>query len=392
MPSELKHLLLCTVEDPYDQSSWSGIPYSLRTALEQRLERVSVFKPGPPKRTPPNVIRRVWHGGTKFQLWMTEAALRQTAREVHAEIERVRPDAVLSISSQCLIYLERPGVPVFMFNDTDRFTWHELYKKWDPMPLLGPQYIAGEARAARRIDGLCFGSRWACDEADKVFSTPQESVRDKLHVTPLGANWVPKLSRDEVMARVAGRAADEIEMLFVGRDWERKGGPTAVEVARLLHERGRRVRLHVVGCRPELPTEMTGQEGFVSMHGVMRQSDPAENAALAELFLWSHFLIVPTVAECFGIAFAEAQAFGLPPISRAVDALPSVIVDGETGLLFDRSAPASEYVERILALMADRSAYEAMALRARLRFEELLNWDQTAAGIVRGISAALAAR
>ncbi len=60
------------------------------------------------------------------------------------------------------------------------------------------------------------------------------------------------------------------------------------------------------------------------------------------------FLIVPTTAECFGIVFAEAQAFGLPPISRAVDALPSVILDGETGLLFEREAPASAYVERIL--------------------------------------------
>ncbi len=34
--------------------------------------------------------------------------------------------------------------------------------------------------------------------------------------------------------------------------------------------------------------------------------------------------------------------------------------------------------------MADRGAYEAMAGRARVRFEELLNWDATAAGIVRG--------
>jgi glycosyltransferase involved in cell wall biosynthesis len=392
VPSQLKHLLLCTTENPYDQSSWSGIPYSLRAALERQVERLSVFRPGPPRRTPLNVVKRVWHGGSppKYQLWMTDAALKRTAQEVQAEIERVKPEAVLSISSQCLIHLPKPGIPVFMFSDTDRLTWHELYKQWDPMPLLGPKYVAAEARAARRIDGLCFGSRWACDEAERVFSTPKESVSGKLHVTPLGANWVPAMTRDEIMAKVAMRTKDEIELLYIGRDWERKGGPMAVEVAQLLRNGGQKVRLHVVGCRPELPAEMIGPEGFVTVHGLLRQNDAQESAVLAELFLRSHFLIVPTTAECFGIVFAEAQAFGLPPISRAVDALPSVILDGETGLLFERTASASAYVERILALMADRSAYEAMARRARMRFEEVLNWDATAAEMVRLFSEKLA--
>jgi glycosyltransferase involved in cell wall biosynthesis len=388
MTSRLKHLLLVTTENPHDEGSWSGIPYSLRTALERKVERLSVFKPDRPKRTPLNVIKRIWYGGKppKFQLWMTDAALKQTAREVQAEIERVKPEAILSISSPCLIHLPKSNIPVFMFSDTDRLTWHNLYAKWDPMPLPGLQYMAAEARTARRIDGLCFGSQWACDEAERIFSTPQESVAEKLHVTPLGANWVPKISRDELMNRIATRATDEIELLYIGRDWERKGGPMAVEVANLLHQRGQRVRLHVVGCRPELAAETMGPEGFITVHGSMRQGDPQESSQLAELFLRSHFLIVPTTAECYGIVFAEAQAFGLPPISRAVNALPSVVLDGQTGLLLDRAAPAADYVNRIMELTSDRNAYEAMALRARDRFERLLNWDATAAQLVRLIS------
>jgi glycosyltransferase involved in cell wall biosynthesis len=393
VPSQLKHLLLCTVEDPYDQASWSGIPYSLRAALERNVERLTVFRPGPPKRTPINVVKRIWYGRKfppRFQLWMTNAALKQMGEEVQAEIDRVRPDAVLSISSQCVIHLRRPGIPVFMFSDAAWITWLSVYQQWEPKLVLAREYSAAEAQAARRLDGLCFGSQWACDEADKLFSTRDESVAKKLHVTPLGANWVPSMTRDEIMARVATRVKDEIELLYIGRDWERKGGPTAVEVARLLRDRGEKVRLHVVGCRPELPAEMTGTDGFIKVHGLLRQNDPQESAILAELFLRSHFLIVPTTAECFGIVFAEAQAFGLPPISRAVNALPSVILDGETGLLFERDAPPSAYVERIVALMANRSAYEAMAERARRRFEELVNWDATAAEIVRLFSAELA--
>jgi glycosyltransferase involved in cell wall biosynthesis len=110
---------------------------------------------------------------------------------------------------------------------------------------------------------------------------------------------------------------------------------------------------------------------------------------LLGLFEQSHFLIVPTMAECFGVVFAEAQAFALPPISRAVHALPSIIVDDTTGILMDPTAPAGDYVERILALWRNPSAYQKMAFAGRDRFEELLNWDRTAAGIVRHIDESL---
>jgi len=160
----------------------------------------------------------------------------------------------------------------------------------------------------------------------------------------------------------------------------------AVSVAGLLHQAGHKVRLHLVGCRPELPAEATGPDGFVTVYGLLDQRDPDENAQLKSLFLRSHFLLVPTIAECFGIVFAEAQAYGLPPLSRSIHALPSVVLDGDTGLLFDREAPASAYVARILALMADRNAYTTMARRGREHFEQSLNWDKTAEAIVRLIS------
>ena len=314
VPSQLKHLLLCTTENPYDQSSWSSTFHYSRVRRWNGRSVSGFLSPGQTsERRPLNVVKRVWHGGSppKYQLWMTDAALKRTAQEVQAEIERVKPEAVLSISSQCLIHLPKPGIPVFMFSDTDRLTWHELYKQWDPMPLLGPKYVAAEARAARRIDGLCFGSRWACDEAERVFSTPKESVSGKLHVTPLGANWVPAMTRDEIMAKVAMRTKDEIELLYIGRDWERKGGPMAVEVAQLLRNGGQKVRLHVVGCRPELPAEMIGPEGFVTVHGLLRQNDAQESAVLAELFLRSHFLIVhPTAGVFSGLCLRRRRRSG----------------------------------------------------------------------------------
>ena len=123
---------------------------------------------------------------------------------------------------------------------------------------------------------------------------------------------------------------------------------------------------------------------------MLKRSDPGEAATLRKLLLSSHFLVVPTVAECFGLVFAEAQAFALPPVSRAVDAVPSIILDGETGILQPASDGPEPYIARIfLHVSGDSSSYTRMALSGRQHFRERLNWTSFGRGITRIIEANL---
>ncbi len=370
----LKHLLLTSVEDLSSVTSWSGIPWSLRKALEQQVERVTVFRPSRPSRHPVDVIKRAFHGGTppRYPLWMTQRTLRNNAREVQREIDRTQPDAVLSISSQCVAELNAPGRPVYLFSDAPWLAWMEAYRGTVMEPVGMAAYAAREAAAAQRLHGLFFGSTWAIQEAERLYG---DQIKDRLHVTPLGANWTPSLPREAVLQHAAARPIDRLHLLFVGKDWERKGGPLALEVARLLHTPQRPVTLHIVGCRPALPPDA---HRYTEVHGLLFQNDPMQSAKLETLFLDSHFLLVPTTAECFGIVFAEAQAFALPPISRAIHALPTVVLDGETGLLLPPAATAGAYVQRVRSLLQDGDAYQRMALAALGHFEEHLTWSRTA--------------
>lgn len=392
MARSIKHLLLTTVEDPYNLNAWSGIVFAMREALERNVERVSVFQPPRPSRNIRGILMRQFHGGgnnPRYPLWMTETTLRRSGRAVGVEIDRVQPDAVLSISSQCLGYLDRPGMPQYMFSDSPWIAWLESYSEYERPHVRAPQYAALEARTARRIDGLFFGSDWAVREGIAKYGLSGGDA-GKVHSVQLGANWVPDVGRDELVAHIRARNADTIQLLFIGMEWERKGGPLAVEVTKLLRDAGERVMLHVVGCRPALPALLTEGEGaIVTIHGRLDKNDPVQRAAMQRLFVESHLLIVPTRVECYGIVFAEAHAFGLPPVSRAVNSLPSIVLDGETGILEPADAPASLYADRILALMRDRSAYVAMTERVLSRYDTVLNWDSAVQAMVRQMDADL---
>lgn len=52
-------------------------------------------------------------------------------------------------------------------------------------------------------------------------------------------------------------------------------------------------------------------------------------------FMYSTVLIMPSRWESFGLVAVEAQSFGLPVIANRCSSLPEVILEGETGYLFD---------------------------------------------------------
>ena len=85
-------------------------------------------------------------------------------------------------------------------------------------------------------------------------------------------------------------------------------------------------------------------------------------------------VVAPCEREGFGLAVAEAMAFGRPVVAARGGALLELVADGETGLLVEpRDAPALRAaVERLLA---DAELRERLGEEARRRARERFGWD-----------------
>jgi glycosyltransferase involved in cell wall biosynthesis len=85
-------------------------------------------------------------------------------------------------------------------------------------------------------------------------------------------------------------------------------------------------------------------------------------------------VVAPCEREGFGLAAAEAMAFGRPVVAAAGGALLELVADGETGLLVQPRDPAAlrQAVERLLA---DRELRERLGGSARARARERFGWD-----------------
>jgi glycosyltransferase involved in cell wall biosynthesis len=96
----------------------------------------------------------------------------------------------------------------------------------------------------------------------------------------------------------------------------------------------------------------------VHWHGQMEQDEIATLLSRSAVYLW------PGCGEAYGLAYLEAQAAGLPVVAQAIAGVPSVVMDGRTGLLAPEG-DVSAYAAAIRRLLSDEKERVRLASGAR---------------------------
>lgn len=189
-------------------------------------------------------------------------------------------------------------------------------------------------------------STWTRDSFVTDYGVPPERTA----VIPPGVDlqqWEPLPKDDEHPVRI----------LFVGGEFDRKGGPELLHAFR-----------HLAPAQAELVL-VTKSTVEVS-EGIRVVDDLVPNdPRLVELFRTSDIFVLPSQAETFGIAAVEASAAGLPVIASAVGGLTDIVADGETGFAIppgDRGALAT----RLRVLVEHPELRRQMGAAARQRAVE----------------------
>jgi len=142
---------------------------------------------------------------------------------------------------------------------------------------------------------------------------------------------------------------DTFTFLFVGTDFERKGGVELVEAFAELCAAEPAARLLLVSSDPAVPNPDAAIHSWVSPErrarvletlaaleaaGRLERHALAPRAVLYETFYpRADAFVMPSHAEGFGFTNVEAASFGLPVVSSTAGAIPEAVRDGTTGLL-----------------------------------------------------------
>jgi glycosyltransferase involved in cell wall biosynthesis len=179
----------------------------------------------------------------------------------------------------------------------------------------------------------------------------------------------------------------QLELLFVGRQWARKGGIVAARIAAKARQRGLPVRVTIVSTLAYGASVYTDDPDPTKYQADLRLLDAPNvtvydklpNADILRRMEASTFTLLPTVNDTYGFSVLEGFSVGTPTIASRTGALPEVVHDGVNGYLLDLPTDGvgdwSYLHERSWAHLD--AAYESMAEQALARIESFLNAPET---------------
>lgn len=301
--------------------------------------------------------------GLKRSFWRTPYVFRKM-KQLASETLR-QGDYVFSFQMQSLFDASAPGLPHFVY--TDHTHLENLY-----YPAVGKQKLYSQA--------------WIDLERTIYRNATLNFVRSTNIVNSLVAQY--GCSPEKVVCVYAGSNLDANQIaktpdvygarhiLFVGIDWERKGGPDLVAAFKEVLYACPDAQLTIVGCSPNIDAPNCNIVGRVPLGEVKKYYEAASVFCL------------PTRQEPFGIAIIEALSHKLPVVATNIGAIPDLVVNEENGYLIE-PCDSKQLAEKLIGLISDPEKCRRFGEKGHALIAQKYTWGNTVATMMAHITSQL---
>jgi glycosyltransferase involved in cell wall biosynthesis len=261
-----------------------------------------------------------------------------------------------TVSFLCLVVAKVVGIQTLSHYRTDILTYSRLLVKnrlgiwlintWTVIitRLMGPVIVPSEAYRAKVAEmGIA---------PQRIHKLPRGVDLSKFHPSKAGNGAWQRL----------GLPASGIKLIYVGRVSREKNLDALADIFPSLADRLPGVKLIIVGDGPYregLGDRFRGRTD-VYFTGVVQGED------LAGIFASGDALVFPSLTDTFGNSVVEALASGVPCVTSNEGGPREIIIEGESGLIFDPRIPG-DLEAKILALASDPDRLSSFKAKARER-------------------------
>lgn len=151
-------------------------------------------------------------------------------------------------------------------------------------------------------------------------------------------------------------------ILFVGVDWERKGGPVLLKVFEKVLQQHNDASLTIVGCNPP---------GINLPNCIVVGQIQADK--LAEYYNKAAVFCLPTLREPFGIVFIEAMHYKLPIVANNIGSVSDMVINDFNGYLVENDV--DDYADKICNLFDDPEKCKRLGENGFELAESKFTWE-----------------
>lgn len=356
MPGKIK-LVGLTLGDPFDPTSRSGVNYEIFSRFREKFDLMDVFD------LDVGGFWKLFLGARNFSFhrrtWGNKLHQNPLAFKIRTDMAQRKLERITYKFD--LVYQDGamfmpgwiPKVPYVSYHDSNVI-----------LSAKGKPYSHGAHYTERNLGKTVKQEKMVYENATLIFAM---------------SNWLKQslvedfgISEQKILTVYAGTnlPADDFNkihdgktILFVGRNFERKGGKILLEAFRLVRKEVRKARLLIVG-----PESHFTEEGIEFLGPVK------DKLRLAKLFRDASVFVLPSFYEPFGIVFAEAFAHKTPCVGTNICAMPEIIENGKGGFVVPPGEPQT-LARRMTELLKDEGLMRRMGNYGFVKARAVYNWD-----------------
>nr|WP_314748739.1 glycosyltransferase [Tannerella forsythia] len=345
------NIAFLTTLNPYDINNWSGTTYHLLQTLS-RKHHVKVIG----QNTLSQTAYYIKDNFSKKHLLDKYAPL---FGELYAE-QMSGSDLIFFGDLYLASFLE-VNIPMVHLSDV---TYHS-FKDYSETKRSKEQIKRTEAlekKLLNKYTSIIYSSEWTKQNTIDYYDIEP----NKIHVVEFGAN-IPAPSDYKISIQT-----DTCNLVFIGKNWKKKGGDKVFMAYRKLKSKGLQCTLTIIGSTPQEPYDEIKDVAVIPF---LDKSKPEHLKKFCNILKEAHFLVLPTEFDAFGIVFCEASAYGVPSIAANVGGVSQPVKEGKNGFLLPPNATAEDYAEKIKSVFSDKDGYIKLRESSRREYETRLNWE-----------------
>lgn len=351
-------------EDPYDRLTWSGSSRYFFKALDDHGALCSAISASPPK-----TIQRLYQALSfqvgmqewKFKYHLNTAYYHQMTLAAQRALDRIDYDSY-DVIVQIGAWYDLTGYDkekrVVSYHDGNLAA---LLASPYGYPKISQAFIkktlAYERELYNRMHLIFPMSKWLAGSFMRDFGVGA----GKIYPVGAGVNLPRVLD-------VSDKLYDEPNILFVGKDFKRKGGFDLLRAFEIVRKEIPRAELTIIGPSIESPPKGVRCLGFIAKN----DADGVER--LLQEYKRASVFVLPSLYEPFGIVFAEAMAHRLPCIGSNICAMPEIIEHGKTGFVVPPQDPDA-LANKILLLLKEPDRCREFGDEGFLKYKENYTWQ-----------------
>ena len=210
---------------------------------------------------------------------------------------------------------------------------------------------------------IIVSSDWCKESVVNDYGIP----KSKISVIEFGAN----IDSNDVPTEIKTTVTSPLQLVFIGVEWERKGGDIAVDCVQKLNEMGITAELNIIGVTlPERYREIP----FITEIGRLNKNISEQYEQFTSIVGNCDLLLLPTQAECAGVAFCEASAYGLPTLTYDTGGTPNYVKNGINGYRLPLSANGLDFALRIKVIL-ENDEFPTLRKGCKTYYNSHLNWQ-----------------